>query len=389
MNYARLAATVIALSLFWSGCYVVRGLRYLGPDVRDGDRFAARSLPPAPKPDSLARAARALPLAGYALRDSDDSISMADYLAAINTAGLLVVRGDSVVYEYYGEDYGAAQPVLAYSVTKSWIGALVGIAVEEGRLQVSDPVRKYLPELDEADWQAVTVEHVLQMTTGNTFREDEHIFHENARFYLGKGLRRKTLRQTTAEPPGRSFRYRSGDTQLLTQILEAAVQPQTVTEYLHEKLWIPLGIRTEGRFNVDRPGPEGIEKGFCCLNATAAAHAKLGMVYRDGGRWRNEQVLPRTWVEHTRRIDTTAGSAPHYQYHWWLGDAESGVFLAEGIINQFIYVDPRYDLVIVKQSDGYGVWNKWTFMESITQRVLRAMGEAPAPEEAIEQRPGR
>ena len=359
-----------------TGCTLWRGLKYLGPDVRDGDRFPARALTPAPSPDVLAKAERMLPLAGYPLRDSDDSISMRDYLAAVNTAGLLVVRGDSIVYEYYGEGYAEHEPVMAYSVTKSYIGTLVGIAVSEGLLAVADPVREHLPELDPEHWDGVTVEHVLQMTTGNAFREDQHPLRESARFYYGNKLRRRALRQTTDHAPGTTFRYKSGDTQLLTQILEAAIAPRTVTDYLQEKLWDPMGAQYAGTFNTDERGERGIEKGSCCLNATATEHAKLGMIYRDGGTWRGEQVVPEAWVAKTYAVDSTAGASPNYQYHWWLGGADSAdgepKLLAEGIINQFIYVDRARDLVIVKQSDGYGVWNKWTFMQSVAARVEAA-----------------
>ena len=364
-------ALTVAVSL--SGCYLLRGLRYFGPDVRDGERFPRRALPAAAEPDVLAEA-RPLRLAGYRTSDGD-SLSVEDYFRATNTAGLLIVRGDSVVYQWYGDGYAADQPVLAFSVTKSWIGTLVGISVGEGLLSVDDPVRRWLPELDADDWDGVTVEHLLQMTTGNAFREDQHPLHESARFYLGKGLRKKALRQNTDHAPGERFEYRSGDTQLLTQILQAAVAPRTVTEYLRERLWEPIGAQHAGWMNVDGRGEGAVEKGFCCLNATAVDQARLGMLMRDGGRWRGRQVVPADWVARTLAVDSSAGSAPYYQYHWWLGDPGRGDFLAEGIINQFVYVDPASDIVIVKQSYGYGVWNKWNLMRGLVRRVREAMGE--------------
>ena len=364
----RLLAPLALLALSVA-CTPLRGLKYLGPDVRDGDRFPARAIAASPAPVVLAKAATPARFDTFA-RAGDAPLSLEDYLARAKTNALVVLRGDSIVYEYYAPSYAPTDRTLAYSVTKSYVGVLVGIAIDEGLIgSVDDPVRKYLPELRAEDWDAVTVLDLLQMTTGNAFREDQNPFHESARFYLSPNLRKRALKQRTVEPPGQRFEYRSGDTQLLTQVLAAAVAPRTVTEYLEDKLWHPLGATEGAHFNVDERGPDGIGKGSCCLNATARDHLRLGMAMRDGGRFAGRQVIPAEWVAASTRVDSTRGAAPYYQYQWWLSEPDRSDFLAEGILNQFIYVDPDADVVIVKQSTGYGVWNKWTFFRGIVRQL--------------------
>ena len=366
MSPRALLPAVALLTL--AACAPLRGLKYLGPDVRDGDRFPSRPISASPAPVVLAKAARPLRVDTFG-KAGGAAVSLDDYLVRTNTNALVVLRGDSIVYEYYAPDYGPTDRTLAYSVTKSYIGVLIGIAIGEGLIGgVDDPVRDYLPELRAEDWDDVTLRELLQMTSGNAFREDQHPFHESARFYYGGGLGKRALRQRTDEPPGARFEYRSGDTQLLTQVLAKAVAPRTVTAYLEEKLWQPLGATRGAHFNVDERGPDGIEKGSCCLNATARDHLRLGMAMRDGGRFDGRQVIPAEWVAASTRVDSSRGSAPYYQYQWWLGD-ERADFLAEGIINQFIYVDPESDVVIVKQSRGYGVWNKWRLFRGIVAKL--------------------
>ena len=91
----------------------------------------------------------------------------------------------------------------------------------------------------------------------------------------------------------------------------------------------------------------GIEKTFCCLNAPARDFAKIGSLYLHQGRWRGQQLVPAEWVARSTAVDTTDGSVAHYQYQWWLPSAD-GDFMAQGILGQYIYVDPTRGLVVVR-----------------------------------------
>ncbi len=369
----RAFAALFALATLLGGCTLVRAVRYWGPDVRDADRFPSRVLTPAPSPSSLVVASLFIELDSLPLR-SGGKIDFEDYLEAINTASLVVLRGDTIVYEYYGEDYAASKPVMAYSVTKSITSALVGIALEEGLISsINDPVTRYV-DMEEPGWDSVRIGHLLQMTSGMDYDESEKPSSHNAKFYYGNALRKKTRSLKLKGEPGYDFEYASGNTQLLGLVLEQAIAPKNLTEYLEEKIWHPMGARYGGSWSIDKP-KSGIEKTFCCLSATARDLLRFGMLYRDSGRMGQQQIIPEDWVAASIVADSSYGGTDIYQYQWWLPGTGEGDFLAEGIINQFIYIHPEHDLVIVKQSDGYGVWNKWKFFHRLVEELTDSKNE--------------
>jgi CubicO group peptidase (beta-lactamase class C family) len=157
-------------------------------------------------------------------------------------------------------------------------------------------------------------------------------------------------------PPGEHFDYQSGSSQLLGWVLERALRkaddPRTITAYLNDKLWAPLGMEYPASWSIDRE-KDGIEKTFCCLNAPARDFAKLGSLYLHKGEWQGKQLVPKDWVAQSTRVDSANGSAWYYQYQWWLPSRE-GDFVAEGILGQYIYVDPARGLVIVRLGTNEG-----------------------------------
>ncbi len=98
---------------------------------------------------------------------------------------------------------------------------------------------------------------------------------------------------------------------------------------------------------------DGIEKTFCCLNARDRDFAKLGRLYLHEGNWQGQQIVAKKWVQESTQIDETNGSAWYYQHQWWL-PSKNGDFMAEGILGQFIYVNPEKDLIMVRLGKKYG-----------------------------------
>ena len=94
-----------------------------------------------------------------------------------------------------------------------------------------------------------------------------------------------------------------------------------------------------------------MEKTFCCLNACARDYAKIGQLYLQNGKWGDQQIVPADWVAHSTRVDEREGSAWFYQYQWWL-PTRDGDFYARGVLEQYIYVNPAKQLVIVRLGKG-------------------------------------
>ncbi len=142
-------------------------------------------------------------------------------------------------------------------------------------------------------------------------------------------------------PPGTRWSYFSGDTMLLSGVLEA-VTGRTAGEYAREKTFDPIGMNS-AEWWLDAAGHTTT---YCCLDATSREFAKLGLLYLRGGEWNGTQVVPADWVE----VSTSPSVVEHYGYQWWLDDTPSGhsMYIAIGVDGQYICVVPALDLVVVR-----------------------------------------
>jgi len=284
-----------------------------------------------------------------------------EYLDYSYTQGLLVLQNDTIVYENYWRGQNEASQHIAWSVSKSYVSALFGIALEEGYIRsIEQTVDEYLPELIGTDCQGIKIKDVLQMSSGIKFDEtysnpesDVNKFWDN--FLMGnpqinfiKGLR--LFRQ-----PGTYNDYISVNTDILGLIIARATN-QNLSSYLREKLLDPLGTEFEANWITDNEGVEIAHAGF---NASMRDFAKLGSLYLHKGCWKGKQLVPAAWVEASThsteaylQAESLNSSKPGmgYGYQWWLCDGNEGEFMAIGVYNQYIYVNPTRHTVIVKNS---------------------------------------
>ncbi|MBK8581927.1 MAG: serine hydrolase [Flavobacteriales bacterium] len=355
----RQSAIFILACFLLSGCTLGRFFIYNFADTKDHRKFPSRDLPASPTPFHYAEAAKEMELK----TTNKDSIKFPfeNTLADHKTVAFLVIHRDTIVYERYFKGYDPSRIHTSFSVAKSVISMLIGCAIEDGIIKgVDQPVTDFIPELKEKGFDKVTVENLLQMTSGLKFNESYYNpFGDAANFYYGRHLYKSMSRMKLKAAPGEHFEYQSGSSQLLGLVLERALRnandPRTVTAYLNDKLWSPLGMEYPASWSIDQK-EGGIEKTFCCINAPARAFAKLGSLYLHKGEWNGKQLVPKEWVEQSTRLDSTNGSDWSYQYQWWLPSRE-GDFEAQGILGQYIYVDPTRELVIVRLGTNYGNMN--------------------------------
>jgi CubicO group peptidase (beta-lactamase class C family) len=209
---------------------------------------------------------------------------------------------------------------------------------------VDEPVTNYLPELKENGLDQVTIEHLLQMTSGIEKREGNIYY--LGELYYGRNLWKSISKLELEKKPGTEFRYLNVNSQLLGFVLERALNGKSVTQYMQEKLWQPMEMEYDASWSIDSK-KYGMEKTYCCLNACARDFAKMGKLYMDKGRWNGRQIVSEKWVESSLKIDTAYGSPEYYQYMWWLPSSR-GDFMAAGKRGQFVYVDPSKELIIVR-----------------------------------------
>lgn len=317
------------------------------------------------------------------------NVDSRSFLQETDTSAVLVIQNGVVNYEEYLLNGGRHVNWLSMSVAKSFISAMLGIAVEEGKINsIEEPVTQYVPSLKGSAYDGVRIKDILQMSSGARWTENygdpnSDISKMGRIMAVGGSLNEFAATLTPDKPPGTYNLYNSTDTQVLGMLLQAATG-QSVTAYMQEKLWQPLGMESPAYWMID---DDGMEMVFGGLNATARDYAKLGELYRLQEHWQGAQLVPAQWV-----IDSITPDAPHllpgenpmsdfemgYGYQWWIMDGDRGDYSAIGVYNQFIYVDPSKELVIVKlsaNSDYAATDEESSFREFETIEFFRAIGD--------------
>ncbi len=253
---------------------------------------------------------------------------------------MLIIRNDTLLYEYYGQNTSASDVNPSYSVAKSFTSALVGIAINEGKIKnVNDKVIDYIPELiGIAMSEKLEIEHLLNMTSGIKLK-----LMTDAQLYYGNDVTKALRSVEFAHQPGTYQEYINLDVQLLGLILHRATGKKP-SEYLTEKIWKPIDMCSDAIWTTDK---KGADKTFCCMGATALDYAKFGRLFLNNGNWNGNQIVPIDWVEKSVSRDTANGSSFGYNYNWHIGEKAYGDYMADGMYKQHIYVHPSKKIIIV------------------------------------------
>ena len=279
-----------------------------------------------------------------------------DLMQELDSKAFLVIKNDSLIFEQYWEGHTNETVSNSFSVAKTLVAMLVGIAVEEGHIQsLDDKVADYLPEFKEGGKDVVTIRHLLSMSSGLDWEESgKDPFSDNAESYYGTELRRLVLSQEMDSEPGKVFKYQSGNSQLLGYILEAATEID-LSEYAESRIWKRVGAEHDAFWSLDKE--LGDEKAFCCMYATARDYAKLGQLLLNKGCYGDEQIIP-SWYYHEmirpQNLSTEDG-IENYRYglHTWTYlDPEGKVDYCRGINGQYIITIPSENLLIVRLGSG-------------------------------------
>jgi CubicO group peptidase (beta-lactamase class C family) len=285
--------------------------------------------------------------------------TLADYLDRNPVTGLLIAKGDTILFEHYQYGRTGEDRFVSQSIAKTVTAMLVGIAVSEGKIaSIDDPVSKYVPELAGSEYGGTRLRSLLTMSSGVEFREDYGGADDISR--LGIALFGRNLPSTAAAlrqfdtriaPAETVFRYASAETEILGLVLRA-VAGTPVAEYLSSRIWQPLGAEAEATWAIDRSGQEAT---YCCLTARSRDYARLGLMLANEGAWNGKQIVPRDWVAEAtsaspERAHLMPGKATPffgYGYQTWLFPGPRRAFALLGIHGQAIFVDPQAKLVMV------------------------------------------
>jgi CubicO group peptidase (beta-lactamase class C family) len=375
---SRLCILMALTVLMLSSCYAIRAYRFRKFNLLDHEKL----------PSAVIKApAHSVP---YFDADGDHYKNIKSWLDSnlqnTGTAAFLVIKNDTVVYERYVDPYTRQTLLPSFSVAKSFVSALTGIALEEGKIvSLNEPITNYIPEFKKKDnrFEAITIQHLLDMRSGIKWNEEDYGLKDDAiKMVFRPNMMKHVLKIKIDEMPGGEMEYKSINTLLLAIIIERATHKK-LPVYLEEKLWQPLGMESYATWNKDK---RGLTIGYAALNAVARDFAKLGTLFLNKGNFNGKQLVAESWVNASINKDTLFAYGG-YRNQWWgvtdyksFNDSLSTVeyklstktsreistyidrqsnrswyikfpsedFYAEGILGQFIYACPSKKLVMVR-----------------------------------------
>jgi CubicO group peptidase (beta-lactamase class C family) len=274
-------------------------------------------------------------------------------LTETESIAFLIIKDDTICYEQYWDGYGKGSYSNSFSMAKSYVGTMIGIALREGKIKSLDqPVGDYLIEYKEGLRSKITIRDLLMMSGGLNWDEAyASPFSITTEAYYGSNLWRIIKRLKAVEEPGKIFDYKSGDTQVLSFVLEKATGMK-LSKYVEQKLWEPLGAVNDAIWSLDKK--DGDEKAYCCLNSNAREFARLGSLYLHEGNWKGNQLIDSSYVKaalSSHGLKNREGNeVNYYGYQIWLTPNYKGQnnFYFRGILGQYVVVIPEKKVVMVR-----------------------------------------
>jgi len=270
-------------------------------------------------------------------------------LEALGAASFLVVKDDQVIFENYFSGYNNRSKTNSFSMAKTVTTLLIGIAIEEGYIRDLDQeIVDFLPEFkDDPIGKTATIRQLSLMNSGYEWDENYYTpFSPTVELYYGSDVENFVLNGSFSAEPGSFWEYSSASTQLLGVFLLRALQKpaaaMTLSEYLSEKIWKPMGMNDDALWHTDN---QGMELTYCCLNTNARNYAKLGLLMLNKGRWNGQQLVPEHFIEQMIKPEGTS----YYGLSTWLSDTQSPAFYAfSGHLGQYIINVPEHNMVVVR-----------------------------------------
>lgn len=289
-----------------------------------------------------------------------DSSKLAEGLQAIREReidihSLLIIRNGMVVVDASFYPYDGKTVHDLASVTKSITTTLIGIAADQGKLDLDQPMVSFFPEYTIANLddrkKSITVRHLASMSSGLEsmgLEGDEGTLRnmQESEDWVQFALDRKVVSQ-----PGTAFVYDSPGMHLLSAILQKATG-MTALEFARQNLFEPLGIQDV----IWPPDTQGYSHGWGDLYLYPHDVAKIGYLWLNRGVWEERQIVSQEWVESSVRTQIKTGMDDDYGYGWWTMSGIAGSeFAAIGRGGQRIQVLPALGIILVTTGGGFDI----------------------------------
>lgn len=278
-----------------------------------------------------------------------------DYLKDTKTSGLIVIKDDKIKHESYYLGVDENTLFASNSMGKSFVSALMGIAINEGYIEsIDEPIGKYIKEFKDTKIENIPIKACLQMVSGLAFDEDKDMSKYSMRTLLGTPAMKLISKLGIEAEPFTVRKYLSINTEILGEIIINATG-YTLTEFMEEKLWKKLGVEKNAFWTLSNDK----ELAMGGLSISLRDYARFARLYLNNGMVNNEQIIPKEWIKDSMDIsadyakpgaNNDSYNAIGYGYQWWIPDGNEGEFLAIGVYSQWIYVNRAKNIIIVKTS---------------------------------------
>ncbi|MEI6817340.1 MAG: serine hydrolase [Bacteroidota bacterium] len=352
---------ILLLNIFILGSgkwYLYKTIIYNLPNIDDNKIFDQRMIP--------AGTPFEFPIGTDYCKASMPS-SLNQTLERLQSVAFLVIKDDSLRYEKYWDGYDKNSYSNSFSMAKTTVSILVGVAIEEGKIKsVDEKVSDFLPQFNNGLGAQMTIKHVLTMSSGTDWYESySNPLSVTTEAYYGSNIPKLVANMKVVDQPGKYFKYLSGNTLILAAVLEKATG-MNISEYASQKLWKPMGAANAAQWSVDKK--DGEEKAYCCFFSNARDFARIGELYLHKGNWNGKQLVSEDYVNNSIKPanlldEATNTPIDHYGYSWWLINRKGHqVFYARGILGQYVFVIPDKKIVAVRLGKKRGAKDgKYTY----------------------------
>ena len=290
-----------------------------------------------------------------------NSVPITDSLSRIHkrlgSVAYVIIHKDSVWFEEYYGGYSDSSKSNSFSMAKSMVAALLGKAIETGQVKgIDQKVKELVPEITGPYADSLRLLDLVSMSSGMKWEEKYYDpFSITTRLYFDKNIVGALEAMPIDQLPGQTFKYQSGDTQLLGIALQRATK-KSLSELLSEYFWKPMGAEHDALWQVDSE-KNGIEKAYCCMASNAKDFARFGKLYLQHGKWNGQSILDSAYIQHS--ITNRFADSPEYGYGWWMGKyQDKPYFYMDGHLGQFVIVVPQDDLIVVRLGHSMDGVNK-------------------------------
>lgn len=342
------------------------------PSIFDGKFYTTAPIKISEKPNPLPEKLISLP----DLIVWTDSATASEYeypdffLQNTSTTSFLVVKNDTIIFKRYLNGVKEGECTQLFSVTKVFITALLGKAIQDKHIENAEVlVSDFFKDLKHKEFKQLSLRHLAQMQSGLDYDEYGNVF-QTLQYYYEKNLTRSIYGAKFDTPPGKQFKYKSIDTQILGECIRMSLGEKKFLDYFYESLWNPLGMQDTAFWALDSKITRN-PKYYGGLNMSARDLAKFGVMVVKNGKYKRKQLIPKNWFNYCNDTTNRSHEEDKYCMGWYysVDDEDSDVYFAAGFNGQIMLINETTNVIVIRLGKDRGGVNWYPIMKKLSASV--------------------